>query len=193
MQHTIPHYDFQTINYGYWDDQFTDSELDWLQKKALNANTTATVGDVATYKQNLDIRRTDIAWLDVNVETQYIYDKIANIVALSNVQWFKYDITGLDGLMQLGNYKSVDEGKYDWHIDKGSVYTRKLSVIVQLTCPTVYAGGDLQLFCSSNPLTVEKKRGRVVVFPSWVLHRVTPVVSGSRQSLVAWVTGPSFR
>jgi len=40
---------------------------------------------------------------------------------------------------------------------------------------------------------IKKQRGLIVAFPAWTLHRVTPVVKGSRQSLVAWISGPAFK
>jgi PKHD-type hydroxylase len=38
-----------------------------------------------------------------------------------------------------------------------------------------------------------KKRGLITVFPSWTLHQVTPVVKGTRQTLVTWISGPAFK
>ena len=40
---------------------------------------------------------------------------------------------------------------------------------------------------------MRKQIGDLVVFPSYVLHEVTPVTKGERNSLVCWVTGPSFK
>ena len=40
---------------------------------------------------------------------------------------------------------------------------------------------------------MKKERGLITVFPAWTLHQVTPVVKGTRQSLVAWVSGPEFK
>jgi len=41
----------------------------------------------------------------------------------------------------------------------------------------------------SNIFTVEKKKGRVVVFPSNFLyrHRVVPITKGERISVVGWM------
>jgi PKHD-type hydroxylase len=64
---------------------------------------------------------------------------------------------------------------------------------VQLADPSEYEGGNLQVMTSGQPQTVRKQRGLIAVFPSYVLHQVTPVTQGSRQSLVAWVSGPAFR
>ncbi len=36
-------------------------------------------------------------------------------------------------------------------------------------------------------------KGRMIFFPSFLIHRVAPVTQGIRRSLVIWVTGPKFR
>ena len=38
-----------------------------------------------------------------------------------------------------------------------------------------------------------RTRGAVIAFPSFFLHRVTPIISGTRKALVVWATGPEFR
>jgi PKHD-type hydroxylase len=70
---------------------------------------------------------------------------------------------------------------------------RKLSMVLQLSDPSEYDGGDLEFYVQSEPIKAEKKKGIVYVFPSWVLHRVTPVTRGTRRSLVMWIAGPKFK
>jgi predicted 2-oxoglutarate/Fe(II)-dependent dioxygenase YbiX len=62
-----------------------------------------------------------------------------------------------------------------------------------LSNPNDYEGGELQLLTSGQPTTIDKKRGLITVFPAWTLHQVTPVVKGTRQTLVAWVSGEPFK
>jgi PKHD-type hydroxylase len=69
---------------------------------------------------------------------------------------------------------------------------RKLSVIVQLTDPEEYEGCDLNLNVGSIN-TMKKTQGSVIVFPSYVLHQVTPITKGTRHSLVAWLAGDPFK
>ena len=57
----------------------------------------------------------------------------------------------------------------------------------------VIEGGNLQVMTSGEPQNVRKQRGLIALFPSYILHQVTPVTQGNRQSLVAWVSGPAFR
>tara|TARA_R100000306_G_C4346621_1_gene127962 strand:+ start:203 stop:847 length:645 start_codon:yes stop_codon:yes gene_type:complete len=103
---------------------------------------------------------------------------------------------------------------YDWHADghndRLSVYTkekvgdnefllgnvRKLSMTILLN--DGYKGGQLQFksFINGKPTVLKppiKSKGSIVVFPSGMLHRVTPVTEGARYSVVAWFVGPPFK
>jgi len=77
---------------------------------------------------------------------------------------------------------------------------RKLSATVQLTDESKYKGGELlfkDLKGKNEPeiLTnkVFKKKGTIVVFPSYMLHKVTPVTQGIRHSLVLWTCGNPWK
>ena len=59
--------------------------------------------------------------------------------------------------------------------------------------PEDYEGGDLELMPGNYSFAVPKKKGAVVLFPSFILHRVTPVTSGLRRSAVLWVGGSHYK
>jgi len=81
-------------------------------------------------------------------------------------------------------------GLDDWHTDfAGTRPFRKLSVSIQLSDPEDYEGGDLELLYGTEPQKLDRSRGALIVFPSFMLHRVTPVTRGARWSLVAWLLG----
>ena len=84
---------------------------------------------------------------------------------------------------------------YGWHQDYGGKLSpsRKLSLVLQLADPSQYEGGNLQVMTGGEPTNVRKQRGLITVFPAYTLHQVTPVTQGTRQSLVAWISGPPFR
>ena len=69
---------------------------------------------------------------------------------------------------------------------------RKVSFSVGLS-EDYYEGGDLELMISRDlQHSFKLSRGDIVAFPSFVLHRVTPVTSGLRNALVGWGLGPNF-
>ena len=119
---------------------------------------------------------------------------------------FNYDITHFQPT-QFAKYK--DGGFYDWHIDasyQDEIQSRrKLSLSFILTDPDEFEGGELQFFNGNRPLGDKneddekvikndlKAKGTVVVFDSRDFHRVTPVTSGVRYSIVCWAVGPNFK
>src|SRR5690606_9311704 len=111
-----------------------------------------------------------------------------------NDRFFGVDIGGIEGNIQLARYDSSDRGFYDWHRDFDRIAPRrKISVSIQLSRPDEYDGGDLELLVDREPCRPEKDRGSFIAFPSFTLHRVSPVTRGTRWSLVAWVVGPRWR
>ena len=93
--------------------------------------------------------------------------------------------------MQFLLYSAEDQGFYDWHMDRGISGTaslRKLSMTVQLTPSNAYDGGLLELRTGRDVQSMPKLPGSTTIFPSYVLHRVTPVQRGEREAIVIWFT-----
>jgi PKHD-type hydroxylase len=124
----------------------------------------------------------------------WLYDRIWVAAQECNRQFFGVDLAGVEANIQLARYDSADQGFYDWHTDfAGLRPLRKISVSIQLSRPADYEGGDLELLYGNQPQPLDKARGAFIAFPSFLLHRVTPVTRGTRWSLVAWILGPRWR
>jgi PKHD-type hydroxylase len=139
-------------------------------------------------------RDTDIYWLSASAATYDLFTKVAEYVAEMNETKFNFELFGYLRPMQLGRY-GVGQG-YDWHQDLGKFAPsrRKLSIGIQLSSGDDYAGGAFEFFRNGNYSAVcPRTRGTIAIFPSWMVHRVTPITSGERWSLVNWVEGPPFR
>lgn len=152
-------------------------------------------------------RKSEVVWLD---ET-WIYNQIhpfineANKKAGWNFQW-DYSEHAQFTKYGVGQY-------YGWHTDSWDVpynnpknsFThgkiRKLSVTISLSDPSEYVGGNLE-FDFRNTIDWERNkkagihacteirpRGSIIIFPSFVWHRVSPVTKGTRYSLVMWNLG----
>ena len=95
--------------------------------------------------------------------------------------------------IQMSSYSNG--GHYDWHIDSFAPkdgIQRKLSCSIQLNDPTQYKGGELELEIEPGK-NLLAKQGSILVFPSFLKHRVQPVTSGTRYAAVTWAYGPAFR
>ena len=178
-------------NYYYFDDALSDQEIELVKEIA---NKYPMSSGTAGGKVREGYRKSKICWLPKkNAETKWLYDKLGELVKKANKIW-GFDITGFGEDLQFGEYNSSDRGYYDWHLDIGtdSVW-RKISISVQLSDPETYEGGDLQFHKSQHIVTAPRNKGAVILFPSYLCHRVTPVTKGVRHSLVTWITGPSYR
>ena len=165
-----------------------------LQDIAKGATQKATVGNSVESKEDLSVRRSVLSWLTPTDPNIWVYQKLSGIVSRMNADSYNFDITGFGEDIQLASYGEDRKGMYSWHkdmLERG--ISRKLSLVLQLSNPNDYEGGELQILDRKDPMTIEKKRGKICIFPSWTLHQVTPVTKGNRQSLVAWVSGPPFK
>lgn len=117
-----------------------------------------------------------------STSTRWIYDKLWTAIEEVN-QRYRFEVLGVREL-QVARYGRDDF--YDWHLDIGKTdtSTRKLSLSVQLSDPNDYEGGELVLHGYENEKPV-KEIGSVIVFPSYLSHRVNRVTTGERWSLVA--------
>lgn len=179
---------------AYWEKGFSQDEITRIRTlgdSLVGANSIATVGD---NNVDADVRRSHVAWLTTE-NACWLYDKLGFITRQLNGQYFQFDIKGFHEDLQYTVYNSTEKGHYDWHMDgciNNGLPPRKLSLVLQLSDPTEYEGGDLELLHGSQPQTLKKEQGLVYAFPSYVLHHVTPVTKGTRRSLVCWLYGPRF-
>jgi PKHD-type hydroxylase len=189
MHHVLTPHTTPLPDFVWWEGAFTEQELNLLQNKAKHARDAGVTG----LGKDLNYRRSNVDWIEGSPDTEWVFRKLGQVVSELNATHFQFELTGFGEALQLTNYNNADHGMYGWHQDYGGGVSRKLSMVVQLTDPSEYEGGNLQIRTQIEPTTIRKQRGLIAVFPSYVLHQVTPVTGGSRQSLVAWVSGPKFK
>ncbi len=147
-------------------------------------------------KDENPIRKSNIKWMTPAADkTEWIYEKLMGMTLRANLDYWRFELNHIKDSIQYTEYNADVEGKYDWHMDLGPYphSTRKISITVQLSDPSEYEGGDLEFNMGGKIVTAPKGKGAVVCFPSYLLHRVTPVTKGVRKSLVLWVGGSVFR
>ena len=177
-----------------WKDAFTPAEVDAVV--AWGDKLEPMKAEIIGRQENADhLRITRVAWMERNAETAWLYARMEEIVLRINSEFYKYDLYGLVEAFQYTIYDGSEGGHYNWHVDHGAqnVEPRKISLSLQLSDPAGYEGCRLVLEAGDGPYPAEAARGTIIAFPSYVLHRVTPIESGTRKSLVIWVAGPEFR
>ncbi len=142
-------------------------------------------------------RKARVSWIDQEENFLWIFEKLDKIATAAN-KTYQFDLSGFTEDIQFTHYDEPGSF-FDWHQDglQGELSVRKLSAVVQLSAPDTYEGCDLEIFSVSLDETwwqsLVRQQGTVIVFPGFEYHRVTPLISGSRFSLVCWVGGAPFR
>lgn len=140
------------------------------------------------------VRRSQVVFLNDQRRYAWLYERVWEAARELNRLYFCVDIAGIEESIQLARYDSSDQGFYTWHTDFADLAPRrKLSMSIQLSRSQDYDGGDLELLFRSEPHKMDRAKGSLIAFPSFALHRVTPVTRGTRWSLVAWVSGARWR
>jgi PKHD-type hydroxylase len=180
-------------NYYWFENVFSNEEYNYINnlqewypfEKARVIEDSMNVNDKA--------RKSEIKWLHHDEKSDWLYNKIETMVMEANQIW-RFDLHSIKDSIQYTEYYEGG-GHYNWHMDIGSfpINNRKISITIQLSDSDDYVGGDLEIFTGSGIQTCARQKGAALLFPSYMLHRVTPVTSGTRKSLVLWVGGGSYK
>jgi PKHD-type hydroxylase len=179
------------------DECFTEEELHQIELycSSKNLNNASTVGS------NPSARVSNNCFNDVDLENKWFISRINQAIAKVNETFYGFDLYGYS-YFQYAEYEGSENGKYDAHTDLifgedkpgYMIDTRKLSLSLLLNEPEKdFIGGEFFIHLSQNPSLHALKKGQMIVFPSFMLHGVKPVLSGVRKSIVIWVEGPKFK
>ncbi len=186
------------------DDVFTSEELDAITKYCIESGThkAQVMQSRGTIVTDDKLRIADIMMHKANQENRWIFDRVVGAFETANRDAYNFDLDGFN-VFQYSEYN--DKGAhYEYHMDVSFasvndrfIIGRKLSLSIMLNDQSEFTGGEFQMIIDSQsmekPITVPHKRGRFVFFPAFIVHRVAPVHTGTRRSLVFWALGPKFR
>ena len=153
-------------------------------------------GFIGDQKLDDSIRNSDVSW----ITEPWIKSIINHYTRVANQNAWNFDLYNDSEISQFTIYKQNNH--YSWHVDS-DIYVetpRKLSCVLMLSDPSDYSGGDFLLLKdivedNTGSFRVEeiKQKGSIIVFPSTLYHKVEPVTSGERLTLVSWTHGPNFK
>jgi PKHD-type hydroxylase len=181
-------------NYYYFQDGFSKEELNKIYRdvETIPFQVATTIGSPEGESY---IRRSSIKWIPQTDEWNWLYDKLMNMAIEANRIW-GFDLVSAPEEIQYTEYYSTKSGHYGWHQDigPGLLSLRKISITVQLSESDEYEGGDLEINGGEGSTQVAPRgAGVVFIFPSYMMHRVTPVTKGTRRSFVLWLGGAHYR
>ena len=142
---------------------------------------------------NTKTRTSHISWIPFKKMPE-MYKDIEHVMKTTNGNHFGFDGMQLTEFAQYTEYP--EGGFYDWHVDNDvncqhEPPVRKISMTCLLSHESEFEGGDLELMREGKIAKI--KQGHAIFFASFIRHRVTPVIRGTRKSLVMWFGGTPFK
>ena len=142
---------------------------------------------------NTKTRTSHISWIPFKKMPE-MYKDIVHVMKTTNGNHFGFDGMQLTEFAQYTEYP--EGGFYDWHVDNDvncqhEPPVRKISMTCLLSHESEFEGGDLELMREGKIAKI--KQGHAIFFASFIRHRVTPVIRGTRKSLVMWFGGTPFK
>ena len=179
------------------EDLFTEKEIEKIQEYC----STKKLDKASTVGSDSLSRISNNCFNDVDHENEWFISKINQAIEKVNERFYDFDLYGYS-YFQYAEYEGSESGKYDAHTDLifgqdkpgYMVDTRKLSLSLLLSEPEKdFIGGEFFIHLSGNPALHALRKGQMILFPSFMLHGIKPVLSGVRKSIVIWVEGPKFK
>lgn len=185
---------YELHSHTFYQKAFDDDEIEKIKNLVcFDVLQDGAIGGLEDRSVSKDVRDSKVFFIQPSDKSEWLYRKLTDLINHMNAQFYGFELTQMEAL-QFTKY-GVGEF-YDKHIDTISSFIgspRKLSFSLQLTDPLEYDGGELHIHESVTPIVASKEKGMLNIFPSFMLHEVTPVTRGTRQSLVGWVNGPWFK
>jgi len=135
-----------------WKEAFTPQEVDTVV--AYGDQLQPMKAELAGRKDDIEhLRITRVAWMVRRPEIAWLHARLEEMVLQINAQFYRYDLYGLNEAFQYTVYEGAEGGYYGWHVDNGekNYEPRKISLSLQLSAPSDYQGGDLQLEVGDGP------------------------------------------
>lgn len=148
-------------------------------------------GEYLQPKEIHTLRKCVVTYAENNDASRWFHSKIESHTDLLNAQYWRCEVADYSQPIRRMSYGPTDHFK-SWHPDYGMGQTayRKLTTVVLLDDPSEFTGGDFEVACWG---VVPLQKGDSITFPTYIYHRVTPVLSGLRRSLVHRAIGPRFK
>jgi PKHD-type hydroxylase len=177
-------------DYIFFQSLYNSSEREELQlsiKDALDSSLTDGPADGV-------IKTSEVNCLLYGAISPLLY-KLKQRVLAVNKNYFGFNLfeTSEFEVLHYNTYESTNSGEYGWHNDacKNECYDFKLTALLNLS--EEYTGGEFELFLN-GPKEIKEYSvpGTLLIFPSWIPHRVKPTTSGRRISLSQFYSGPNL-
>ncbi len=172
-----------------------NSELNIILKEVEKYKGRATPAEISTtlnvkkeYFRGIDSSvRTGKVYFPEPIESKNVYNILQSHIMEKYIN-FPFKFTNIS-VIQYSFYGAEDF--FNWHTDFGyhNVDTagRSFSMSLNISASDSYTGGAFQLLYNNRIIELDRTPGSYIIFPSFLPHQVSKIISGIRESIVVWV------
>ena len=171
-------------------DVYTSEQIIQINKTVSNYINTGYGDRPATGK----IVKTDI--IDFSPELQSLLETVIRATKKQNEEYFGFNL--FDRVPYTFNVNTYEQGyEYPFHCDATKPTAKndiKITAVLNISTEQ-NSGGDFEFFLDGQYVRVKELAvpGSLLLFPSVIFHRVTPVERGVRKTLSIWFDGPNWK
>lgn len=119
---------------------------------------------------------------------------IRSVTKKANDEIYDFNLLGIIDQDYPQIFKYSKDDYYNWHSELNVVApSRKLTFIVNLNDPSEYKGGDIEFLNVDTSTANILEQGTCLIFPSYIVYRITPVLEGSKNIIIGHVHGAVFK
>lgn len=194
---SMPYYEFDIpqdtgvdlLNYYFFRESLTPEEFSKVIKICDNLE----VNEIDYDVDNNPYRKSKVGYIDFSDENEWLYDRIYRMATVANEDMgWNFEIEGIFENIEYCEYHN-NSGYYMWHSDLNENPNRKMSLTLSLSTLSEYEGGKHHLLTTPSFQELNTDVNSLVIHPSYMLSRTTPVTSGVKRELKIWLSGKSFK
>lgn len=170
----------------------TDLYLKFLARHSLSPSL---VFKGKSIKQDRKLRKSKSTLLNYKKLERELFKVVFEMLKGFDPVYKKSDCGKIE-ILQFAKYNKGDF--FDWHKDsypnRKKSLNRIFTIILILSDRSEYRGGNLELLDYNNNLIKlsNLQKGEIIIFPSELFHRISPILSGERMSLTSWLIGKNM-
>ena len=150
-------------------------------------------GDTPIPSITKQLRDCYVTYCEKTRNTTWFIERIEKALIETNDKYWKFQVSSfIDPPRLMSYYEGQHFQSYHADIGQGITSFRKLTSILFLSDPSTYEGGEFEMpgeYIDKATLS----KGSLLIFPAYLVHRVSPVTKGERHTLVYRICGAPLK
>jgi len=172
-------------NYAKFKDPIPEEYINWILTNFVSKLPAFNFDDAKNIK-----RYSRVSWIEDHILSSFLASKMKQC----NKEIFGLNLSSFSENIEYQEFNETYKNTSEWFMDvQGHNSQRKLSGLIILSDPSDYEGGELHMITSKGTIVIhDNAKGTMIIFPSYILYRISEIKKGTLKVLMMWAEGPKF-